>query len=144
MPCATFLFSKTGSPLSSQDPFSHENVPHTGGGPAFLRAWPWSRGGRTEKETTHSFGCPLQLLLAAPLPAPTFLRGPTQALQLTGGSGFRACPPCLRSGSLTLSTSQEKGNASLQLQSQQGTFSLLNPATNMENSLSPGSSHRSP
>lgn len=41
MPFATFLSSQTslpssqtGSPLSSQDPFSHENFPHGGGGPA--------------------------------------------------------------------------------------------------------------
>lgn len=132
MPCATFLFSKTGSPLSSQDPFSHENFLHAGGGPAFLRVWPWSRGGRTEEEITHSFGCPLQLLLARPLPH--FPERPHPS------------PATHRKVRLqSLSTLFQKGNTNLQLQSQQeGTFSLLNPAPNMENSLSPGISHQSP
>lgn len=74
MPLATFLFSKTnlpssetGSPLSSQDSFSHENFPHDGGGWAdFPRVWPWDRGGKTE--TIHGLGCPLQLLLVTPPP----------------------------------------------------------------------------
>lgn len=135
-PCATFLFSKTlpssqtGSPLSRQNPFSHENFPHARGGPAFPRVWPWSPDGE-QKETTQGLGCPLQLLWG---PRHPFLkRGPAQALRLMGGSSFRASPSCFMCGSLTPSTSQARGNASQQLHSQQeGPLSLLNPAPNMK------------
>lgn len=55
--CAIFLFSKTnlpsnqtGSPLSMQNPFSHENFPHARGGPAFPKVRPWSRGGEQRKK----------------------------------------------------------------------------------------------
>ena len=118
MPFATFLSSETnlpsgqtGSPLSSPDPFSHENFPHAGDGQLralqpFPGCGPRARGAEQQQK-------PPWLRLPSH-------RGPAQApLQgtdrLTSRSTFRGCPSCFRPASFTPLTSQEKGHASRQV-----------------------------
>lgn len=101
--CETNLpSSQTGSSLSSQDPFAHENFPHTGGGSACLPSslsegevliLGWESTGRY----TPSPALPsLPQGLAA---SPIILKGPAQACSGTATGRWvcpRAHPACFR------------------------------------------------
>lgn len=79
-------------------PFLMRTSHTTEGRPAFPRVWPWGRG--RNRGRNHPW---LRLLPTAP-PRPHHhfpKRGQAQALQLTGGSGFRASPSYFKSLHLT-------------------------------------------
>lgn len=149
MPLATFLSSKTtfpavktGSPLSRQDPFSHENFPHAGGRPgqpaaarAFPRVCHEVRDEADPGSSNLGLGLPLQLL---PWP-PSQELSPNPALDTRSlRVGQASEPNCLvlRSRKLPLSTSQEGACQRSDFRVNNRHLSLCPPSQTLEDVLS--------